>query len=94
MVCCCCQLRPSKLVRYVNQFLLPELGIESEIMESTAVCWLKKIGFKIRKVMKGVYVDGHECEDVKKSRDDLIQTLEETVFPFVVSSMSQSYANL
>lgn len=74
-------MRPAKLVRYVNQFLLPTLGIESEISESTAVRWLKKLGFKLRRVQKGVYVDGHEREDVIKARKDMIDYLEKDVFP-------------
>ena len=76
-------MRPAKLVRYVNQFLLPTLGIESEISESTAVRWLKKLGFKLRRVQKGVYVDGHEREDVIKAREEMIGYLEKDVFPRV-----------
>lgn len=76
-----CQLRPAKLCRYVNQFLFPSLGIESEISETTAVNWLKKIGFKLRKVKKGVCIDGHEREDVVKARREFIDYLEEHVFP-------------
>jgi hypothetical protein len=64
----------------VNQFLFPSLGIESEISETTAVNWLKKIGFKLRKVKKGVYVDGHEREDVVKVCHEFIDYLEEHVF--------------
>ena len=76
-----CQLQPAELCRYVNQFLFPSLGIESEISETTAVNWLKKIGFKLRKVKKGVYIDGHEREDVVKVRREFIDYLEEHVFP-------------
>ncbi|KAJ3791637.1 hypothetical protein GGU11DRAFT_101012 [Lentinula aff. detonsa] len=43
--------------------------------------WLNKVGFKLRKVMKGVYVDGHEREDVVESRKEFIQTLETEIFP-------------
>ena len=71
----------SQIVRYVNQFLFPSLGIESEISETTAVNWLKKIGFKLRKVKKGMYIDGHEREDVVKARCEFIDYLEEHVFP-------------
>lgn len=74
-------MRPAKLVRYVNQFLLPTLGIESEISESTAIRWLKKLGFKLRRVQKGIYVDGHECDDVIKACKEMINYLEKEVFP-------------
>ena len=66
-------MRPNKLCRYVNQFLFPSLDIESEIGEITTVRWLKKLGFKLRKVSKGIYVDGHEREDVVQARHDFIQ---------------------
>jgi ribosomal protein S18 acetylase RimI-like enzyme len=69
-------MRPAKLVRYVNQFLLPTLGIESEISESTALRWLKKLGFKLCRVQKGIYVDGHERDDVIKARKEMIDYLE------------------
>jgi hypothetical protein len=76
-------MRPANLVHYVNQFLLPTLGIESEISESTAVRWLKKLGFKLRRVQKGVYVHGHEREDVIKAREEMIDYLEKDVFRWV-----------
>ena len=53
-----------KLCRYVNQFLFPKLGIEDTISETSAVRWLKRLGFKLSQVQKGVYVDGHEQPDV------------------------------
>ncbi|KAE9385106.1 hypothetical protein BT96DRAFT_1092754, partial [Gymnopus androsaceus JB14] len=76
------QLRPAKLVRYVSKFLFPKLGVHSEISQSTAVNWLNKVGFKLRKVMKGVYVDGHEREDVVASRKKFIDIFEREIFPF------------
>lgn len=75
------QMRPAKLVRYVNQFLLPSLDIESEIHESTAVRWLKKLGFKLLRVQQGVYVDGHERDDVIESRNKFIDYLWTEVLP-------------
>ena len=74
-------MRPNKLCRYVNQFLFPSLGIESEIGEITAVCWLKKLGFKLWKVSKGIYVDGHEREDVVQACRDFIQYMYTEVLP-------------
>lgn len=74
-------MQPAKLCRYINTFLLPSLNIESTISEITAVRWLKKLGFKLRKVEKGVYVDGHEREDVVKSRHDFIEYMYTDVFP-------------
>ena len=33
--------------------------------------WLKKMGFSYTDVKKGVYVDGHERDDVKKYRSEV-----------------------
>lgn len=85
-------MRPVKLCHYVNQFLLPSLGIESEISETTAVCWLKKLGFKLHRVQKGVFVDGHEHEDVVKAQTKMIEHLYKDIFLWVHSIFSKSYA--
>ncbi|KAJ6560989.1 hypothetical protein B0H10DRAFT_2240174 [Mycena sp. CBHHK59/15] len=63
------RIKPVKLKHYVNDFLLPSLGIEDTISESTAVRWFKKLGFTLSRWKKGVYVDGHEREDVVESRN-------------------------
>jgi len=77
-------MRPTKLRRYVNNFLLPELKIQDTISESTAVRWLKKIGFSLNRVQKGVYVDGHERPDVVASRNDFISYMFTQVLPYVL----------
>ena len=76
-------MRPCKLCRYVNQFLFPKLQIEDTISETTAVHWLKKLGFKLSHVQKGVYVDGHEQPDVVEARKKFINYMETHVFPYV-----------
>ncbi|KAJ6498232.1 hypothetical protein DFH09DRAFT_336542 [Mycena vulgaris] len=75
-------MRPAKMRRYVNDFLLPELKVDKTICESTAVQWLKKMGFALCRVQKGVYVDGHERKDVVESREKLIEHLWLKVLPF------------
>ncbi|KAF9455341.1 hypothetical protein BDZ94DRAFT_1370850, partial [Collybia nuda] len=75
-------MRPAKLRRYVNEFLLPELKIESTICESTAMRWLKKLGFSLCRVQKGVYVDGHERADVVAARQEFINYLDTQILPF------------
>ena len=74
------QMRPCKLCRYVNKSLIPKLQIEDTISETTAVCWLKKLGFKLSRVQKGVYVDGHEQPDVVEARKKFINYMETNVF--------------
>ena len=46
-----------------------------------AVFWLKKLGFKLSQVQKGVYVDGHEHIDVVDACKKLIAYMEKEVFP-------------
>jgi hypothetical protein len=75
------QMRPPKLRRYVNEFLLPDLKIEATISESTAVRWLKKLGFNLHRVQKGVYVDGHERADVVIARQELINHMYTDILP-------------
>jgi hypothetical protein len=75
------KLRPAKLCQYINLFLLPSLDIDDTISETTAVRWLKKLGFKLSRVQKGVYVDGHEHVDVVDARNKFIAYMEKEVFP-------------
>ncbi len=74
------QMRPHKLCRYVNKFLLPSLRLEDSISEATAVRWLTKLGFKLSRVQKGVYVDGHERPDMIEARQVFIDYMEKEVF--------------
>lgn len=71
------------MCRYVNNFLLPALKIEGSISESTAVRWLKKMGFRLARVQKGVYVDGHERADVVESRDKFLEYIWLQILPYV-----------
>lgn len=75
------QVRPSKLRKYVNEFLLPEVGFEGSICERTAARWLNKLGFRLCHIRKGVYVDGHEREEVVAARKKYIEFMEKEVFP-------------
>ena len=54
---------------WVNGTLLPMVrehhqNIPSNISISTACRWLHKLGFKPSSSRKGVYIDGHERDDV------------------------------
>jgi len=75
------QMRPPKLHHYVNEFLLPDLKIEVTISELTTVQWLKKLGFNLHWVQKGVYIDGHECADVVIAYQELINHMYTDILP-------------
>ena len=47
-----------------------------EISLRTSIRWLHHLGFKPVSHKKGVYIDGHEREDVIKHREALLKTLE------------------
>ena len=48
------------------------LSKSTRIRARTARRWLKKMGFSYADVKKGVYVDGHERDDVKKYRSEVL----------------------
>jgi hypothetical protein len=61
------QITPLKLQREVNTVIIPALGLDlggQKISENCAQRWLVKLGYELKEVKKGMYVDGHECEDV------------------------------
>ncbi|KAI6107890.1 hypothetical protein F5141DRAFT_1005290, partial [Pisolithus sp. B1] len=57
------------LMKQVNNVIIPSLGLNlggQKISEGTACAWLAKLGYELKEVKKGMYVDGHECDDVAK----------------------------
>lgn len=89
------RMRPEKLLRFINDFLFPELGIAIAISVSTAVRWLKKLGYKRARYAKGVYYDGHERVDVVKKRNELLNYLYLEILPYVfVLQLVHDFINL
>ena len=74
------QVRPSKLRKYLNEHL-SELGFEGSICECTAARWLGKLGFHLCHVQKGLYVEGHEREEVVAAREKYVEFMDKEVFP-------------
>ena len=64
---------------WVNNDLLPSSHLPPHFPRSislrTAVCWLHHLGFKPVSHKKGMYIDGHEREDVVSHRKSLLKTL-------------------
>ncbi|KIJ46611.1 hypothetical protein M422DRAFT_164849 [Sphaerobolus stellatus SS14] len=61
------EITPLKLLRQVNNVIIPALGLDlagQKISESCARRWLVKLGYEMKEVKKGMYVDGHERADV------------------------------
>ena len=43
----------------------------------TAIRWLHHLGFKSKNHKKGVYINGHEREDVVKHREEFLKTMDQ-----------------
>ena len=65
--------------QWVNDDLLPSSNIPSHfpwrISLRTGIRWLHHLGFKPVSHRKGVYIDGHEREDVVKHRKKYLTTM-------------------
>ena len=47
--------------------------------KTTAHTWLKHMGFEFKQYQKGIYVDGHEREDVVAYRKEFLAKMKELV---------------
>lgn len=67
---------PRTFSQHVNTVILPALGINATITESTAQRWLRlKLGYACKEARKGLYVDGHERPDVIKEREAFLDRI-------------------
>ena len=66
---------------WVNSSLLPSSHLQPHFPRSISVCtairWLHHLRFKPVSHKKGVYIDGHEREDVVRHRKSFLKTLGE-----------------
>jgi len=70
-------ITPLTLCQHVNDVLLPALGIQGSIVESTARRWLKfKLGYQCKEARHGIYIDGHERPDVIEERKTFMSDLD------------------
>ena len=67
------KVTPAKFQKGLNKIILPSLSIypNKPLCERTARRWLVKLGWQRTKIKKGVYVDGHEREDVVSYRQNV-----------------------
>lgn len=67
-------------LEFVNNTLLPSHHLPPNFPRSislrTAIRWLHQLGFKPVSHKKGIYIDGHEREDVVKHRENYLTSLE------------------
>ena len=66
---------------FVNTQLLPSSHLPPffphTVSLKTAIRWLHHLGFKPRSHKKGIYIDGHERDDVVKHRSEYLKVMEE-----------------
>lgn len=70
------QITPLLLMKQVNTVIIPSLGLDlagQKISEATARRWLVKLGYALKEAKKGMYVDGHEREDVVEYRQKFLE---------------------
>jgi len=72
------QISPIKLQRDINETIIPGLGLDlgkATISENCARHWLKRLGYELTMVKKGIYIDGHERPDVVDYRKTFLNTI-------------------
>lgn len=70
------QITPRTLTKEMNEIIIPKLQIEKKhISESTAKCWMIRMGYEHKTYQKGVYMDGHERTDVVQYRTQFLDKL-------------------
>lgn len=67
------QVTPQRFQHALNETIISSLGIvlARPLCERTARRWLLKLGWQQTRLRKGVYMDGHERDDVKKYRQEV-----------------------
>ena len=82
------EVSPRHFSRALTEEILPFLGLnKTSISERTARRWLVRLGWRRTRLKKGIYMDGHEREDVVKYRNEtflpLIAELERCMVKWV-----------
>ncbi|KAL4063818.1 hypothetical protein J3A83DRAFT_4361906 [Scleroderma citrinum] len=61
------EITPQLLIKQINTIILLSLGLDAagqKISDGAACRWLGKLGYELKECKKGIYVDGHEQEDM------------------------------
>jgi hypothetical protein len=71
------EVTPTKFGRALTERILPSLGIvlKEPLSNRTMRRWLVKLGWRRKELKKGVYMDGHERQDVKDYRQNIFLPL-------------------
>jgi hypothetical protein len=66
------EVTPKHFYCMLNEHILPSLGypLKSDLSECTAQQWLMRLGWRNKLLRKGVYMDGHERQDMVKYHNE------------------------
>ena len=82
--------------RWVNQCLLPnstlEPGYPRKVSIETARKWLHHLGFQVLTVSKGIFIDGHERDDVVEARKIFLRKMTKTGFLHITAAPTDDAA--
>ncbi len=83
---------------WVNDELLPnatlEPGAPRKISVEVSRKWLHRMGFKVRRITKGVYCDGHERTDVVKHRQIFLNEMSTLGFLHALNAPNEESADV
>jgi len=80
-------LRLSSFVQWLNTVMIPDFIADdgktgrSTVSEETGRRWLHRLGFRQKRYRKGIFVDGHDREDVVSARIAFVKDLVENILP-------------
>ena len=90
-------LTAATFCRWVNEFLLPnstlEPGFPRKVGVETSRKWLHHLGFEILSVSKGIFIDGHERDDVVEARQLFLRKMMKIVFFHFTTAPTPEAAN-
>ena len=90
-------LTASTFCRWVNESLLPnstlEPGFPRKVGVETSRKWLHHLGFEILSVSKGIFIDGHERDDVVEARQLFLCKMTKIVFLHFTTAPTPEAAN-
>ena len=90
--------KPNMTVQYfckwVNKSLLPNLTLEPgfprKVSMATARRWLHQMGFEVITPRKGIFIDGHERDDVVESRKMFLRRMVKIGFVHITNAPTDS----
>ena len=82
--------------KWVNNELLPnntlEPGFPRQVSLDVCRKWFHIMGFQVKQITKGIYIDGHERDDVVQARKEFVEDLTKLGFLNVENAPNEEQA--